>query len=281
MREKYYVMRRLNFDKELSPYISQQLGMFVDECKQSREENAKHKIKKSWIPFSKNEFKVSAIQRGVKKAVAVLDPRTNMVVKQYTSMQSAAQAAMLILNLGFSCEINPFSSGVLKANLHKSANDPSILIFGYRWLFMEDLRKGRFKVSEKRTTMIRKLCTASNAVMQDFETIEEAHEDWLEVKKYRVSLPPAVDGESLEFFKEKFLDGNEEIDGFSWHQITGAEVENESTSAVKMEVPEEDNKPVKCKIDDVKQSPSGTQDQEVFRAQKNTGTSNAIEDSSA
>ena len=117
MREKYNVMRRLNFHDDLvhiSPYIRDQLEVFVKSCKQERHDVAKKKVNKSYIPFSKNHIKVSGIKRGQKKGVAVFDPSTNMIVKQYTSLQSATEAAMLIIGLGFSCEISQLTPCIFK-----------------------------------------------------------------------------------------------------------------------------------------------------------------------
>ncbi len=238
MVEKYRVMRRLNFDKELSPYVGQKLEKFVDGCKQSRQQQEtstiNHQTKKSWIPLSKNEIKVPLGTKG-SNHVAVFDTNMNMVVKQYTSINTAAQAAMLIQRLGFSCEISPLSSSVLETNVPKSANDPSILMFGYRWLFMEDLRKSQFVVAEGDKPIIKKLCTVSSTIMQVFDSTEKAYEDWLNTRKNRVSLP-TEDGESMQYFTEKFLDGSKMIDGITWTRITSEESEN--ITCVKVVSPE-------------------------------------------
>lgn len=241
MRAKYYVMRRVNIDEKLNDFIRQQLGSFADECKQYRKEfvDAKNSKNNPWIPFSKNELKVAAIKRGVKRSVAVFDPATNMIIKQYTSMNSAGQAAVLLQKLGFNCEVNTMTPCVMKNVIHKSAMDPSQLIFGYRWLFVEDIRDGKFAVAKNADKhIIRKKCTVSSATLAKFTSIESAYEDWLNTKKKRISLSTAEDKESIECFTEKFIDGEDTIDGIVWKKITIDDEEPSST--VKIE-PQDEN----------------------------------------
>ena len=235
MSQKYIVMRQINIDEGLSEYIRQQLGIYVAECKQSRLERANQLVqtKISRIPISKHQFQVSAAKRGVKKAVAVFDQSTNMVVKQYTSMASAGQAAMLLKKLGFECEINPVTQNSVKSIISKSATDPSLLIFGYRWIRVEDLRSGQFVVdeSEKRRPIIQKVCSISNAKLAGFDTIEKAYQDWIDYRKACLSLPSSGRGEeSIEYFIEKFLDGNEMIDGVWWERIKEGDKDKSSNN---------------------------------------------------
>lgn len=153
MRQKYIVRRQLNIDSELSDYIRQKLGEFVAECKQNRVENAMHYVmeNKPWIPFSKYQMVVPRPQNtAIQKPVAIFDPDTNMIVKQYSSMSSSFLAASYLHRLGFQCEMNQVTNSTVKINISKSSKDPSVLMFGYRWLRVADLRDGNFVLDKSR-----------------------------------------------------------------------------------------------------------------------------------
>ncbi len=153
MRQKYIVKRQLNIDSELNDYIRQKLGEFVAECKQNRVENSKHYVmeNKPWIPLSKHQMVVPrSMNMVVLKAVAIFDPDTNMIVKQYSSMASACQVASFLHRLGFEYEMNQLVISTFKTNISKSSMDPSLLMFGYRWLRVADLRDGNFVLDKSR-----------------------------------------------------------------------------------------------------------------------------------
>jgi hypothetical protein len=80
-----------------------------------------------------------------------------MLAKIYTSQKSACLAANFLRALGHKCEQDVLSDHVLKNYFRSSAYDPSQLLFGYRWLFLEDLQGGRVifeKYSEDRKDIL-------------------------------------------------------------------------------------------------------------------------------
>ncbi len=238
MSKKYHVMRRVSLDEHFTEFITQQLGMYVSECKQLRYKAAKAaKLQQSkpWVPQTKNNIQVSAVKRGAKKTVAVFDPCINMVIKQYTSMNSAGLAAIFLRKAGYESEIPSVTINAVKGIIHKSANDPSLSLFGYRWMCIDDLRSGKFTLASNtlKDATIKKVCTITAITMAEFVSVESAYKDWLEFKKSRLTLPSADEKNSIEYFKEKFIDGTEDVDGITWKRHEHEKAEPDS--AVKVE----------------------------------------------
>ena len=98
--------------------------------------NVCHKIE---VPFT------SAVNR-TGRIVAVFDPERSMIVKQYTNLRVAVKAAILLSNLGYASEFAVTEWGV-KNLVRKSSNDQSLLLFKYRWMYLDDLRSGRVILS--------------------------------------------------------------------------------------------------------------------------------------
>ena len=72
---------------------------------------------------------------------------TKKVIKQYSSVGVACSAAMYISNVvGHQAEMD-ITKSLVKSVVPKSRLDPSILLFGYRWLTMDCLRDGDFIVN--------------------------------------------------------------------------------------------------------------------------------------
>jgi hypothetical protein len=90
------------------------------------------------------------------RQIAILDPSTGLVIKMYNSIQAACAVVELFLGLKYDCEwdfsryLN--SSGiyqVLRQIIGDSSKYPDLLLFGYRWLLMDDLRRGRVAFPEE------------------------------------------------------------------------------------------------------------------------------------
>ena len=225
MSKKCHVIRGVSLDQHFTDFIRQQLGMYVSQCKQDRQDatrNVNISKTKAWVPRSNCNFKISAVKRGMKKTVAVFDPCTSMVTKQYTSMHSAGTAAIMMEKNGNEAEIPVLTINSVKLHIHKSAQDPSLLLYGYRWMFLDDIRSGNFALSLKKlkNATIRKVCTVSETVLGEFESIENAHKDWLEFKKIRMAvLDENEEDDTIQYFEEKFVRGNNNIDDIVWEKI--------------------------------------------------------------
>jgi len=166
---------------------------------------------------SRHKFSVPTSSGGASRQVAVLDPSTGMLVKVYNSMKGAGKAALCLSELGHKSEYAPITDAVVNNIIRRSSKDPSLLLFGYRWLYLDDLRDRKVKyaknqapVDTKRTNIRKGRRSSSIFVeMMDegnkfvFISIEEALSNpWLadgpvtELKRLLLVRPP---GEEFDF----------------------------------------------------------------------------------
>ena len=76
------------------------------------------------------------------KTVAVFDPDTKRIVKEYISKVAAQKAAVLLHDAGYACEWALSESNV-KSRM-ESAEDPTKPLFGYQWIHTEKLKTRTF-----------------------------------------------------------------------------------------------------------------------------------------
>lgn len=218
MRQKYYILRQINIDDDLKEVIIQKLGEYNDKC---NKQNIRHK---PWIPFSKNQFTVDSIKNGKNKIVAVFDPSTHLVVKQYTSLSSAVKA-LKFLSEDFDFEMpSIYNESVIRSYMNKSSNNPNIFMFGYRWMPMDDLRQGKFVVNDSKNEsnqIVRKVNTTTNETLEEFDTVKNAYEDWRN-NMYSSSFV-SDDSNGMEDFIGKYLDSGDTIDGIAWKRVSSIE----------------------------------------------------------
>jgi Bromodomain/PHD-finger len=145
-RRRYLEMRRRSFDHLLSDDVKSRVAGFVERCEQERIPAIQSPKEKSAARFSvpsKYRMDVKVAYGGNRRDVAILDPETGMLAKMYASQKSACHAANFLRALGHKCELEALSDHVVKNFIKNSAYDPSQLLFGYRWLLVEDLRGGK------------------------------------------------------------------------------------------------------------------------------------------
>jgi hypothetical protein len=120
----------------------------VDECKIKRK--AFVDAHRMWLPTSKHEIYSNAgVWGGLKKSVAIFDPDTNMLVKQYSTISGATQAMMYMSNeLNYDFGPKTMNLPNAKLALRQSSKNPSYLIYGYRWIFLQDLRDGKISLEK-------------------------------------------------------------------------------------------------------------------------------------
>jgi hypothetical protein len=86
--------------------------------------------------------------------IAVLDPDTSKLVKVYSTMKSANAAFRFLLGLGHQCEWNGIGSTdsvkkMIRKIVREGHQNPSLTIFGYRWMLLDSLRSGRVAFPKK------------------------------------------------------------------------------------------------------------------------------------
>jgi len=188
LRRRVIMIRKRSIDQKLSDRVKNDIHLYSQEFenawinrvggKPSEEYGNMLMPYKTWKdntvkkkkPRSKSNIIIKASSHG--KPIAILDTVSGRVIKTYSTVKSASQAAQILLNLGHRCEWNGGKSGLnLKLIVLKSASDPSSLLFGYRWLFLEDLNDGKVTFLDHACDIIE---MQHNQCTFVFRTIEEA-----------------------------------------------------------------------------------------------------------
>jgi hypothetical protein len=148
-RRKYLKIRMRSFDSLLSSGVKQRVDEYVSECDLDRRRMPRTQVSSTPDRPTNGRHKITVGARvNVKKSnkiVAVLDPDTGRVVKMYSTFKAAYLAAQFLLGLGHPYEFPSLTEHSLRKIIPASSDDPSMLAFGYRWLYMDDLLKRKVK----------------------------------------------------------------------------------------------------------------------------------------
>lgn len=144
-------IRKRSFDDLLSERVKQELADYVTALGVERDnyrrlESPKLQRKPSSTPTTQARHKIagSARSSGKGRPVAVLDPDNGKLVKIYTTLHSASNAVNFFLNLNnHRCEWEPKdidNQNKLRKVILLCQKDPSVRLYGLRWIFLDDLR---------------------------------------------------------------------------------------------------------------------------------------------
>jgi len=177
---------------------------------------------KPWIPACK--YQINIQNRGNTKAkviVGILDKDTSMVIKQYTSVSASFAVAEFLSKLGHSSEVKTCNKQKIREYIRAMQVDPSLTLFGYRWIYMDNIRSGKFTLSAKvADAIIRKQCKISQAVLEEYSSIEDAHKSWLNALSKCVGATESIgEDKSVEYFQKCYLDGGNSLDAQEWVRI--------------------------------------------------------------
>lgn len=173
-RRRAASIRRKSFDHLLSISAKAAVQDYASSCERTRGlsqnavPSAEEKVLRAKRPKGKHKIGVKASNNGLRKVVAILDPSSSRIVKMFSSIKSALQAVDLLQNLGHQCE---WTAPDGKAIILRSSADPSLLLFGYRWLQLEDLQSKKVKFPKPSTTFIE---AKHDSYLYVFLSIEEA-----------------------------------------------------------------------------------------------------------
>jgi len=231
-RKRCYVLRKCSIDKHLKPFILQELGKFVRVCETKRQKIEIASVEGTLWPKSNYNYDSTVSPHKAKKKVGVFDTETNMLVKQYSTLASAAHIAVYMCKkLGHNSGLRNMNFTSVKTAIRNSSKDPSLLIFGYRWLFVQELRDGIFFVdhtnpkcaegstnkSEGSNTVINKTCLTTQVTLATFSSISGAYTDWSESLKGSID---SVQDPTFLTFKHNYLDTNHSIDNAVWETVS-------------------------------------------------------------
>lgn len=234
LREKSSVIQRVSFENELDLFVRQNFDAFVKECKLRREELS-HSLK-PWIQASKYQINVPC--RGAvsnKRHICIYDNDTNMIIKQYTGFSATYSVAEFLTKLGYKSEIISINKQKVKDHITAMQEKPELLFFGYRWLYIDNVRSGNFKM-HKGNAVVKKFCRISKCVLDEFDTVNEAYKAWLDSVSKSVGPAQTLDSgtdRTLEIFERNYLDGEGTVDDQEWVRVTHQNVVGSNNSTAK------------------------------------------------
>ncbi|KAL7432444.1 hypothetical protein ACHAXH_001758 [Discostella pseudostelligera] len=202
-------------------FVLLQLMRFREDCKDERKRTVRSR-----------HFEANNPEGRQCKPIAVFDPDTKRIVKQYSSKVSARTAAKILSNMGYACETELTSTSTKTRLDH--AEDPTKPLFGYQWLRTEKLKSGLFKIKPyfhsdnlksptPNNIVILKADAAVGGAQQGFESEEAAYGDWLNEKSKSFTTSSHVDEEESDDtrydFLMNYLDGHRSINGIVWNRV--------------------------------------------------------------
>lgn len=208
-------IRGKSFDHLLSDSAKAAVQEYACSCERKRGvaqnavPSAREKVLRAKRPKGKYKIGVKSSNSGSSKVVAILDPSSGRIVKMFSSVKSALQAVHLLQKLGHTCE---WKTPDAKSIIHRSSSDPSMLLFGYRWLPLEDLHSKKVKFPKASSTAIE---MKHDSTMYVFFSMEEALSS--------SALPKDVEIDEIRNKLRGVPEGTEwvELFGIAWRRPVG------------------------------------------------------------
>ena len=155
-RRRASAIRQKSFDSLLCEEVKQKLEDYIASSNQRRQ--ATTRVQQTpLLPEAQlrsrpqPRHKIVATSPGTAgRPIAVFDPDLGRLAKIYTTIQTIVGVAGLFISLKYPCEwgrqeIN--SSSKMRALIVRSSKDSRIRLFGYRWVFLDDLEKRKVSFS--------------------------------------------------------------------------------------------------------------------------------------
>jgi hypothetical protein len=185
------------------------------------------------------------------RRVALLDPDTRRIVKIFSTVKAAGAAVVFLLGMGHRCEWPTMATDTknkTRVVIKDSSKNPTFMLFGYRWLFLDNLRNGEITfpkeplMSKDHATAIdkneshqrvRKIDSSGNQ-LSEFGSIDKAYEDVL--KCYPATSTKGESGQmDRQDFHSGILEGKQILGDVTYvmdsrHQSDGAAVPEETVT---------------------------------------------------
>lgn len=224
-RKKYQKIRERSMDHLLSDEVKQRVDEYVSACERERSKIVRMEKDASLPPTlerraSGGRNKITVARCVTSRMVAVLDPETGLLVKIYSSLKSSCLAALFLVGLGYPSEFPELLEKHVRSIVRRAAQEPSLLLFGFRWLYMDDLigRKVKFGATTSAPADVDKAEPSCHVEMMNggeaclFLSIEEA-----------VSRPELPEGVSVASIRQTLCETpfgeSTSVGGFSWKRI--------------------------------------------------------------
>jgi hypothetical protein len=203
-RRRADLILKKSVDSFLSEGVKQQLRNYTETFDGKRLPVVpQHPSHSQVTSLSQSQHKIVATSMGMRgRPVAVFDPDSGRVVKMYATIHTVLRVADLLLNLNYPCEWERTeidSAGKMRKLIAESSTYPGIRLFGYRWIFFDEL-EGR-KIAVASTDLERKVSGEGNLSTNDAESPEETgmgiYESSPRIEKEAIEM--CVDEHSLVF----------------------------------------------------------------------------------
>jgi Bromodomain len=157
-KRRAHEMRQRSFDHMISDHVKNELADYitsleVERCKHSSQEASSLQPRSTSTPTSQTRHKIIRQSKpsGKTRPIAILDADSGKLLKIYSTMQSAWKAMDFVHKLNrHECEFE-FNEVDTVLKLRKLILDcqdnPTVRLYGYRWLYLDDLRSRKVKFS--------------------------------------------------------------------------------------------------------------------------------------
>eukprot|EP00934_Nitzschia_sp_Nitz4_P006935 Nitzschia sp. Nitz4//scaffold70_size99833//92652//96899//NITZ4_004611-RA/size99833-snap-gene-0.136-mRNA-1//1//CDS//3329557185//6925//frame0 len=155
-RKRAQQIQRKYFDSLLSLPVKETMKAYIKALRKKRQDSGPPKVPNGnddpqlqelrlRRPCGKHKVMAKTFNAGTQRPVAVFDPVTGRIVKAYSSMRSAGKAALLMINIGHRSEW-PVTQDIVRQCISRGTTDPTVTLFGYRWLMLDDLNTEKVEI---------------------------------------------------------------------------------------------------------------------------------------
>ncbi|KAL3943256.1 MAG: hypothetical protein SGBAC_002665 [Bacillariaceae sp.] len=158
LKRRAMKIRKKSLDHLLNDAVKSSVGEYVSSCERERLQLLLSKRPKNIIgakalqakqPKGKYKMFVNSKHASTKK-VAILEPSTGRILKTYSSVKTAVVAYDHLVKLGHECE---WTDPDVPKLINRSSSDSKCILFGYRWLPLDDLRARKVKFRKRATAL--------------------------------------------------------------------------------------------------------------------------------
>ena len=230
LRKRAKYIAKASFNGLTSDDVKQRVSDFIQSCEEERKilgatkvlgGSGKFQAFLNSRPKGLYKIKVKVIKGASLKPIAVLDPDTSRIFRIFSSMKSASDAALIVSSQGNQCEWKTLSDQTVKGVVKQSSADPKCLLFGYRWLSLQDLRNGKVKFPKFTSEML-EMRHHGRTVL--FRSMEAALSSPMFPKNLHL-------GKSRDVLKSLPSDGAwTMIDGTSWRRVRSGRKSSDDTT---------------------------------------------------
>lgn len=186
-RRRAQMIQRRSFEHLLSEKVKNRVRTFIQGAEKSRTaalkrsmatglprlDDPREKAMRDMKLRGKRKIALDSPKLPSGRSIAVLDTVSGRVVRVYSTSNTAAQAVRTLRKCRYRCEwkCDTITNVTMKLIAEICRKDPKVLLFGYRWVFLEELRAGRVAFSPATDDLIE---MRQNHCTFVFQSVEDA-----------------------------------------------------------------------------------------------------------